>query len=62
MMGDINGDGTVNFSDAIIAGAAFGSKPGDPNWNLNADLNRDGCVNYLDLIILGNNFGAFCVP
>jgi archaellum component FlaG (FlaF/FlaG flagellin family) len=60
LMGDINGDGAVNFNDAIIAGAAFGSKPGDSNWNPYADLNRDGCVNYLDLIILGSNFGYSC--
>jgi len=62
MMGDINGDGTVNFGDAILAGGAFSSKPGDPNWNPNADLNRDDCINYLDVIILGVNFGASCIP
>jgi len=28
--GDINGDGVVNYLDAILLGAAFGSKPGDP--------------------------------
>jgi len=62
MMGDINGDGAVNYYDAILAGVAFGSKPGDPNWNPNADLNRDNFVNFLDVIILGRNFGAVCTP
>jgi PKD repeat protein len=56
--GDINGDGIVNYLDAILLGAAFGSQPGDPNWNLKADINGDGIVNYLDAIILGANFGS----
>jgi hypothetical protein len=60
LMGDINGDKVVNYSDAILIGASFGSKPGDPNWNPNADLNRDGYINYKDVIILGANFGAVC--
>ncbi|RLI39315.1 hypothetical protein DRO69_14425, partial [Candidatus Bathyarchaeota archaeon] len=55
--GDINGDGVVNYLDAILLGAAFGSKPGDPRWNPNADINGDETVNYLDAIILGANFG-----
>jgi len=60
LMGDINGDKTVNYTDAILVGAAFGSKIGDLNWNPNADLNRDGYVNYKDVIIIGSNFGATC--
>jgi archaellum component FlaF (FlaF/FlaG flagellin family) len=60
IMGDINGDKIVNYTDAILMGAAFGSQPGDPNWNPNADLNKDGYINYKDVIILGTNFGATC--
>jgi PKD repeat protein len=56
--GDINGDGVVNYLDAILLGAAFGSTPDDPNWNPNADLNGDNTINYLDAIILGANFGS----
>jgi hypothetical protein len=55
--GDANGDRTVNFLDAILLGAAFGSQPGDDNWNSNVDTNNDNHVNYLDAIILGANFG-----
>jgi peptide/nickel transport system substrate-binding protein len=54
---DTNIDQTVNFKDAIILGAAFGSKPGDLNWDLRADIKRDGVVNYLDAIKLGAFFG-----
>jgi len=54
---DLNGDGTVNILDAIILAGAFGSEPGDPNWNFAADINQDGSVNILDAIILAGNFG-----
>jgi hypothetical protein len=57
IIGDINLDGTVNILDAIILAAAFGSKPGQSNWNSAADLNGDGTVNILDAILLGANFG-----
>jgi DMSO/TMAO reductase YedYZ molybdopterin-dependent catalytic subunit len=55
--GDANGDRTINFLDAILLGAAFGSQRHDDNWNPNVDINSDGHVNYLDAIILGANFG-----
>jgi len=60
IMGDINGDGYVNAKDGVAAGAAFSSKPGDPNWNLQADLNQDGYVNAKDVVLLGRNFNASC--
>jgi len=60
ILGDINGDGTVNILDCIIASSAFGSKKGDPNWNAWADLNRDGRVNILDMILIAGKFGAHC--
>jgi hypothetical protein len=54
ILGDINGDGTVNVLDAIVLASAFGSTPQDKNWNPLADLNDDGVVNILDAILLGN--------
>jgi len=36
---------------------AYGSVPGDPNWNANADLNCDNKVNYMDLYILAKHYG-----
>ncbi|NWG10793.1 hypothetical protein HXY33_03455 [Candidatus Bathyarchaeota archaeon] len=62
LMGDINGDGYVNALDAIIMGNAFGTHPGEPNWNPNADLNMDGWINAKDVVLLGMNFGTQCVP
>jgi len=55
--GDINGDGTVDIYDAIILAAAFGSSPGNPNWNPAADLNGAGLIDIYDAIILSSHFG-----
>jgi len=57
VLGDINGDGTVNVLDAILLAKAFGSRPGSPNWDPRADLNKDSVVNILDAIKLAGNFG-----
>jgi hypothetical protein len=55
--GDINGDGIIGITDVVIAAIAFGSKPGDPNWNPLADLNQDGTIKIQDLVIIRDNFG-----
>ena len=55
--GDINGDGKVSLQDLVLLANAYGSKPGDPNWNPNADLNGDGVVNLADLVILALHYG-----
>jgi hypothetical protein len=56
--GDINGDGTVDLSDAIILSGSFLAQPGDSSWNPNADINDDGIVDLSDAIILSGNFLA----
>lgn len=55
--GDVNTDHHVNYLDAIIVSAAFGSEPGDPNWDPRADITINNIVNYLDSIIVGDHFG-----
>jgi len=55
--GDVNNDGIVDVADLAIIGLAYGSSPGDPNWNLEADLNVDGTVNLFDLLVVAVNFG-----
>jgi hypothetical protein len=55
--GDINGDDIVDILDALLASNAYGSQPGDPNWNPEADLNGDGLVDVLDVILLSLHFG-----
>jgi len=57
LAGDLNCDGIVNIQDVLIAALAFGTMPGDPNWNPDADLDSNGIINILDLVIIGVNFG-----
>lgn len=56
IIGDINGDGTVDIYDAIQLASAFNTNPASSNWNPNADLNSDGTVDIYDAIMLANNF------
>ncbi len=55
--GDVNGDNAVTLGDFTQLRSAFGSSPGDANWNPNADLNGSGSVSLADFTILRSNFG-----
>lgn len=57
LLGDINGDGTVDIKDLSIAGKAFGSYRGHPRYNPDADVNQDGTVDIRDLALIAKNFG-----
>ena len=57
LIGDVNGDKTVNLFDAVLLSKASGSKPGDPNWDGRCDLNGDGVVNLFDGVLLSMNAG-----
>jgi hypothetical protein len=57
LLGDINGDGIVDYKDLAILAIAYGSKKGDPNFNPLADLNNDSIIDYKDLAILASNYG-----
>jgi outer membrane protein assembly factor BamB len=54
---DLNRDGKVNIVDISIVARAFGSREGDPNWNVIADLNKDGIVNILDIAAVAKDYG-----
>jgi hypothetical protein len=56
-MGDVNRDGYVDYWDVLLVAAAFGSGPGDPDWNVDADLNNDEKVDMFDAYIVTYNFG-----
>jgi hypothetical protein len=56
LLGDINKDGVVDLHDLAIVAAAYGSTPGDPNWNPDADLNKDGVVSLLDFQLVANEY------
>lgn len=56
--GDIDADNEVTLFDFGALVSAFGSMPGDPNWNPNADLDGDEEVTLFDFGVLVRNFGA----
>jgi hypothetical protein len=60
LLGDVNGDSVVDIFDLVLAALAFGSSPGDPNWNPVADLNGDDLVDIFDLVIIAISFGNTC--
>jgi len=55
--GDINGDNTISLADFGQLKLAYGSMPGDSNWNPNADLDGNGAVGLSDFGILKLHYG-----
>jgi len=56
IVGDVNGDGTVNIDDLVMWDSAFNSKSGDINWNPQADINGDGIVDKEDGMLIIQNY------
>jgi hypothetical protein len=57
LIGDVNGDGTVDVYDLTLAAVSFASNVGDPEYDERADINHDGTVDIYDLILIGKHFG-----
>ena len=55
--GDVNSDGVVNIFDLVTVARAFGTKPGEANWNPKADLKRDELINIFDVVLVAKNYG-----
>jgi hypothetical protein len=54
---DLNKDGIINILDIAIVAKAFGTKPGDLNWNPVADLNKDNVINIIDVATVARDYG-----
>ncbi len=57
ILGDADGDGTVDALDLFDLSKTYGSEPGDANWNPNCDFNDDEKIDDLDLSDLSKNYG-----
>ncbi len=57
LIGDANGDGTVNILDFQILSNTFGKTSGEQGYDGRADFNGDNAIDILDFQILSNNFG-----
>ena len=57
LAGDANGSGRVDILDKRLVRDAFGSVPGDPNWDPWADVNCSGRVDILDKRVVRDQFG-----
>ncbi|MCY3765231.1 MAG: T9SS type A sorting domain-containing protein [Gemmatimonadetes bacterium] len=47
---------TVDFEDFIAFAAAYDSKKGDDNYNVQADVNDDGMVDFADFVIASGSY------
>jgi hypothetical protein len=58
LSGDFQPDGVVDFKDFAVLAAAWGSKPGDANWNAACDITipSDGVINERDLDVFCDNW------
>jgi len=58
-LGDVDYNRVIDVMDVLIVGIAFGSKPGDSNWNPIADLYHDlpPVIDAMDVLQVAIHFG-----
>ena len=56
LLGDVNGDGTVDMQDIGLLADAFLAEPGHPLWNAGADINNDNRIDMADISIAIDHF------
>jgi hypothetical protein len=57
LLTDIDRNYKVNIQDLFIVAKAFGSQPGDANWNVKADVDGNNQVNIVDVYKVARDFG-----
>jgi len=55
---DVNDDRLVDIVDIVIVALAFGSQPGDDNWDPRADVSIEyGLIDIVDIVAVAMHFG-----
>lgn len=62
LVGDVNGDGRVDFADVQVFAPTYSSKIGDPNYLASADFNHNGVINLYDAKALMANVQPLTPP
>lgn len=62
LLGDLNGDFSVNMADVIILAKTFNSVRGDGKYIESNDLNNDGSINMADVVIIAKVFNTVWQP
>jgi hypothetical protein len=64
ILGDVNGDGTVDMADIDAFSAAFMSEPEHPRWNPDCDISPccpgDDLVDMMDISVVIQHFLESC--
>ena len=55
---DIDGNGSVGFSDFLVLASAFGKSEGQEGYVVAADINGDNTIGFGDFLILAAQFGS----
>jgi nitrous oxidase accessory protein NosD len=56
--GDLNNDGTINFTDLILFSNAWLASFDDLNYLRAADMNLDGSIDFIDFTLFANVYGT----
>jgi hypothetical protein len=52
LLGDVNGDKRINIVDIVRVAVAFGARPLDPRWDLQADITANGIIDIVDIVTI----------
>lgn len=62
VFGDLNGDRIVDIFDVVRVCIAYGSQPGDPNWDPVADIIQNNLIDIFDAVAVCVNYGKQWQP
>jgi hypothetical protein len=62
LMGDVNGDGTVDAQDLAAVENALGTRPGDEGYDPALDLDQNGIIDDADVALVEANMGRTLFP